>query len=320
LTLIFVVNYHSAESNERSSEQVRIAYLFLVNDVPTAQGVARLVQLLYKSKHTFVIHVDTDADIKTLNMIQNLTQKFNLFNNTLVISTQKVWYNGISLVQAMMDLIYFAIHTGRGWDFAITLSGFDYVLKTPRQIEERLQQQIGFNFLSDDGTSGFESPVLFNNRLQTFYLETKLGVQKVVDKMRSRRYIPPGLTVRFGSPWTVLSRSFCEYLMIEDLPRNLLVLFATTIHPAEMYFQTIAYNTHFREKTYENRNANITLRFTKWLDPRSSDVATLDLSSLNEMFESNALFVRKLPPMNQTIYDEINRRIQSNDPTINPHG
>jgi hypothetical protein len=51
----------------------------------------------------------------------------------------------------MMDLIYFALKTQREWDFAVILSGFDYVLKSPHQIEKRLSKHIGFNFLNDDG-------------------------------------------------------------------------------------------------------------------------------------------------------------------------
>jgi hypothetical protein len=64
------------------------------------------------------------------------------------------------------------------------------------------------------GTLGYDSPILFNNRIQRFYVETKNGVQKILDKIRAKRNLPSDLTVRFGSPWIVLSRTFCEYLVI----------------------------------------------------------------------------------------------------------
>jgi hypothetical protein len=92
-------------------------------------------------------------------------------------------------------------------------------------------------------------------------------------------------------PETKLTKCFClvqtlttlclHFFLSEDLPRNLLVYFTTTIHPDEMFFQTIAYNTHFRAKTYEYPNSDIILRFSKWSDPNNSDVDMLGIASLN---------------------------------------
>jgi hypothetical protein len=86
-------------------------------------------------------------------------------------------------------------------------------------IKEPQREFRSWTYVFDDvdihkGTLGYDSPILLNNRLEKFYIETKNGVQKVVDKISVKRNFPSDLTIRFGSPWLVLSRSFCEYLVI----------------------------------------------------------------------------------------------------------
>jgi hypothetical protein len=81
-------------------------------------------------------------------------------------------------IQTLLDLISAARKMGQDWDFAINLSGHCYPIKTPKQIERKLSNYKGRNFLNVDGTTGFFfEPKL--ERVDLFFVETEQSVVKL---------------------------------------------------------------------------------------------------------------------------------------------
>ena len=63
-----------------------------------------------------------------------------------------------------------------------------------------------------------------------------------------------------GSAWTMLSRSFAEYVTMgwDNLPRTLLLYHANIISSPEFYFQTVACNSRrFRNELHEIGRAHV---------------------------------------------------------------
>jgi hypothetical protein len=344
-------NYAYFSHNEPDYGPIKIAYLFLIHSLKTAKGLDRILGRLYDPKHTFIIHVDRGSTEATevLNAVYTIAEKYDPFHNRsniVVFSRHNIVWCGVSMIQAELDLISMALKTQREWDFAINLSGNCYPIKSPRQIERRLSRFKGKNFLNPDGTVGFDLPAK-DNRFREFHVELEDHVQQVTSpRFQPIRYFPndshhdfistPNFThyysalsptnryhpivvakeyptvVKHGFQWWVLSRDFCEYLIKDPLPRNYLVWFATTVCPDEMYFQTVAYNTKWRETTFLEPTPDITMRYIQW-KPYSWHPDILGRPEYHAMFKSNALFARKFDPDETVIYDEIDFIVDSND-------
>lgn len=84
---------------------------------------------------------------------------------------------------------------------------------------------------------------------------------------------PPldGVIIHGGSDWLVLPREFCSYVAhgTDDLVVGLRHWFGNSVLPAESFFHTLAYNSHFC-----NRVINSNLRLTNWKRPRGCGCKT----------------------------------------------
>jgi len=292
-----------------STDSVKIAYLIMVHSLETVRGVDRILHRLYHPKHTFVIHLDLNADSRAQRLLKNISEKYDpTQTNIKIISTQKNHWGGISLIQTLLDLISTAIKTNRQWDFAINLSGKCYPIKTPQQIERRLSKYKGHNFLNTDGTDGFFfEPKL--ERVDLMFVETDDGVVTLSKYYYEQRFYPPKLIpsreyIRHGSQWVTLSREFCQFLITDIKAKHFLVFFSTTRFADEMYLQTIAWNTKFNETTFKRPRRDITMRFV-WWGPYRSHPETLTVAHLPYMMSSNALFARKFNVYNTKLYKRI---------------
>jgi hypothetical protein len=74
--------------------------------------------------------------------------------------------------------------------------------------------------------------------------------------------------------------------------------------PDELYFQTVAYNTKWKETTFSEPSPDITMRYIRW-SPHEWHPDILKRPDYHKIFQSNALFARKFDPEDDAIYDEI---------------
>jgi hypothetical protein len=92
-----------------------------------------------------------------------------------------------------------------------------------------------------------------------------------------------------GSTYWSLSRECLEYVM-EFTKNNKFVLnrFKYTFCAEEFYFQTVIMNSHFAAKV-----VNDNLRYIDWVARNGNNPAVLDITDLEKLKESQAVFARK---------------------------
>lgn len=65
-----------------------------------------------------------------------------------------------------------------------------------------------------------------------------------------------------GAQWFMISREFSYYALFSDLSRNLMMFMANTYVPDEMFFQTLLYNSPFKNDTLTTQK--YVWRHEKW--------------------------------------------------------
>lgn len=97
-----------------------------------------------------------------------------------------------------------------------------------------------------------------------------------------------------GSAWTVLSRSFVEYVILgwDNLPRILLMYYTNFVSSPEGYFQTVVCNA----PEFKNTVVNHDLHFISWDNPPKQHPHILTRNHTGQMRASGAAFARKFKP------------------------
>ena len=113
-----------------------------------------------------------------------------------------------------------------------------------------------------------------------------------------------------GSAWTMLSRSFAEYVTMgwDNLPRTLLLYHANIISSPEFYFQTVACNS----RRFRNATVNHDLHYIRWDTPPKQHPLYLTARDYRRMLLSGAAFARKFregdPVLDRMDRDILRRR------------
>lgn len=268
---------------------IKIAYLIQVHKNPGQ--LQRLVTALQDEHTYFIIHVDLNTDINPFLEIKT-DFKNNLFFTE---NRKKVNWGGFSQVEATIELIESLFNLKISFHFAQFISGQDFPIIAPKQINSFLAGHIENNFInhtalpfSSWGLNGGMDRVIY------FWPVDKLGVkfsrvwyriQKKLGFMRKTNQ--SGLFG--GSSWWTLNKDCLAYILkaagSESAYFN---SFRNTFCADEIYFQTLLLNSPFKDTIISNN-----LRYINWSKgpqyPR-----LLDESDYNAVIASGQHFARKI--------------------------
>ena len=116
-----------------------------------------------------------------------------------------------------------------------------------------------------------------------------LPLQKLLKIDRSKRY--KGIEFKSGSAYFSITREFAEYIMSNE--KNIKEWFSFAICGDEMFIQTLAYNSKFKETLYNTRFNDNCLANQRYIDWNSGSPYTWRISDFQDLKESNCLFARK---------------------------
>ena len=94
-----------------------------------------------------------------------------------------------------------------------------------------------------------------------------------------------------GSAWSVLSRSFIEYSIMDwdTLPRLALMYYTNFVSSPESYFHTVICNS----QEFRNSTVNHDLHYIAWDNPPKQHPLSLTIRDFQNMTRSGAAFARK---------------------------
>nr|CAG4649102.1 EOG090X01AN [Scapholeberis mucronata]SVE93458.1 EOG090X01AN [Scapholeberis mucronata] len=231
----------------------KIAFILTLNGRALRQ-VTRLLKVIYRPHHVYLIHVDARQDFLFRNLLPLESQYSNI---RLVRNRHSSIWGGASLLDVLLESMEQLLKIDSHWQFVFNLSESDFPLRSIESLEALLAANPDRNFLKSHGR-------------QTRQFIHKQGLDRVFHQCESRmwrlgdRNLPAGIRIDGGSDWVGLTRQLVEYATSsantsDPLLRGLRDLYRYTLLPAESFFHVLVLNSKFCDSYADNN-----LRMTLW--------------------------------------------------------
>nr|CAG4646048.1 EOG090X01AN [Macrothrix elegans] len=308
---------------EKNSSKVPIAFVLTLNGRGLRQ-VTRLLKLIYRTHHTYLLHVDARQDY----LYRHLLNLENKFSNIKITKNRhaSIW-GGASLLDVILSAITELLQIDNKWEWVFNLSESDFPIYPIEDLEALLAANQGRNFLRSHGRKTFQ--FIHKQGLDRVFHECDNHMWRVGD-----RTLPAGIRIDGGSDWIGLTRQLAEYATGLAEPNDPLVLglrnlFHYTLLPAESFFHILVLNSRFCD-TYTETNLRVTLwrrdqgclcqhhHVVDWCGCSPMVYRTADWHHLNVvMSKSSVFFARKFESaIDQTIINRLEEKITNTSITL----
>jgi hypothetical protein len=262
---------------------MKIAHLILAHS--NARHLERLVARLENENAWFFIHIDKKTP---LDSFSNLSNRKNV---TLLKKRVSVGWGAYSMVQATINGFEAVVSSQIRFDVVNLLSGSDYPIKSREFIHHFFAQHHGKNYFQfeqiySDWTEAIGR--LTHYHLTNYNIAGRYFLQKWMNKLLPKRKIPEELIPVGRSQWFSITLDSVIYILdyLSEKPQ-VARFFRMTWAPDEIIFQTILYNSTFRESMINN-----SLRYIDWVGGKTGP-RILTKEDLPVLKQSHALFARK---------------------------
>ncbi|KAI4330581.1 hypothetical protein MLD38_028858 [Melastoma candidum] len=293
--------------NGSLSYPVAFAYLVQASRGDTPR-LKRLLRSIYHPGNYYLIHVESGAPeeehLEVARMVEEEQAYVSAGNVWVIGRSNPVSYRGPTMLSTTMHGMAAMLRIC-DWDWFINLSASDYPLVTQDDLIHAFSvvpKEV--NFIQHTSNLGWKlekraKPIVIDPGL---YSRNKSDLWWVI----KQRSLPTAFKLYSGSAWTVLSRSFAEYVILgwDNFPRTLLLYYTNFVSTPEGYFQTLACNLD----DYRNTTANHDLRYITWDNPPKQHPRYLGLKDFRGMVRSNRPFARKFR-QDDPVLDAIDRRL-----------
>jgi hypothetical protein len=285
-----------------NGEPLRIAFFILMHKNP--EQVTRLVERLNSPQSSFFIHVDARANH---HVNSHITRFALAHSNVTCVQRHRCHWGDFGIVAGTLACIRAAL-AGKHFDRALLLSGQDYPIKPLDRILAHVAEHPSAEFIE-------AFPLNAQNRWtkKWGYVNATARYRWYIFRFRRtafpipmKRRVPMNLTASGGSQWWCLSHDALRYVIrfVEKRP-DVMKYFKNVSIPDETVFQTILYNSPFR-----NRVICDDLHCTVWQKTTTRHPAFLTEDQIPLMRESNKMFARKFDLAKQPfIFDLIDREL-----------
>jgi hypothetical protein len=262
---------------------MRIDYLIRAHTAP--EQLERLVGRLNEGDVRFYVHVNQLTDEGTFAVMQaGLAGR----ENVVWVPRVKCYWGGFSLLRATLVGIESILASGDLPDHAVLLSGQDYPLRPPTEIERYFAARNGRNLLNHFRLPAPEWAGEGGglNRLRYPHFERARYKTRLL-RLPVPRRLPEGLEPYGGMAFWALTGETLAWLMrfLGERP-EVLRFFRRTKMPDELFFQTVLLSS--LAETVDNE----LLHYLDW-SSGSAHPATLTVADLPKLRASGRLFARK---------------------------
>eukprot|EP00835_Amoeboradix_gromovi_P000610 NODE_22_length_38364_cov_0.248661.p13 type:complete len:330 gc:universal NODE_22_length_38364_cov_0.248661:4439-5428(+) len=305
LFLVILLLINSLYLSKKISNSPRLAFAILVHNKDTVEGAIELMDVLYPSKHCFIIHFDK-------NTPKGSVQEFlKLYPFAIVAPQHNVEWGKFSMIEAELDLLKESSKCV--FDHLLFLDGKSFPLKSLKEIENqflKIPKESSIVF-SNKASYGTDIPTCRRNS-PTFHACARTSSRCLNEDCTKYKNTPNNAPIYKGPQWTVLSSSFINHLLSHEAWllswKN---FFARTVMPDESFFQTVLMDSPFSPKKQILEQDWLQ---TVWKDCRTYSTqrskrgfspCTLGLNDYGpHLKDSKSIFIRKISagdPLKSTI-------------------
>lgn len=267
-------------------QSMKIAHLILCHSNPGQ--IERLIRRLQHPDAWFYIHVDNKAMLEPFLPLEALP------NTVLVKNRVDVYWGGYSIVQATLNGFTEILASGISFSYINLMSGQDYPIKSTNDIHSFFAANPDKAFmhtLSVMQEWQEAIPRITKYHLVNFHFPGRYKVEKVINTIMPSRRFPGSLTPVGRSQWlTITSEQTAYILNYLATNKQFVNFFKLSWAPDEMIFQTILYNSPFK-----NNIVNNNLRYIDWSQGGASP-KLLRMEDADALRASDKLFARKFNP------------------------
>ena len=268
----------------------------LITTYKNQKQLVKLIKSLNEHAYCYV-HVDKkskEIDVKAL-------KKMGL-KNTYVYSKYRVGWGTYTHLLAIIFLIKEALKNPK-IHFIHTISSQDIRIKKWDEIEKRFEnnEHIYMSFF-DARNIPAKTRERYTKRIVTSRGTTRKYIGPMVEKLNKfyRNYqdkhnieyddISPFTEIYKGMIWCSMPRAAAQYAMkYTERKSDFMKSLSHVTLPEEFFFQTIFWNSEYRDKIVKNN-----LRFTVWKRRHGSRPAILDKRDIDDIRSSECIFARKI--------------------------
>ncbi|KXN66828.1 glycosyltransferase family 14 protein [Conidiobolus coronatus NRRL 28638] len=327
----------------------RLAFLALVHDEATVEGLYEFLDVAYLPHHYYFIHLDLKAPD---SLMKNLMQSFRYHPNVVVATNRtKGEWGGLSLVNSELHLLNLAsalnqqTEEDKRWQHAILICGNTYPSHSMKTIEERMskfdrQANIVFSRKGLWRSCDYDPLDRYNTPIMTCGKTSGRCMDEECTKMTGT---PGNAVVYKGPQWFILSKDFTSWMFQKDTYTDKITAWLDfhkkTFAPDEFFFPTLLMDSPFAHtwnltgwpqpnpEQYTEEEVQPIFHRTEWFNcttyknshigkgPCSLGVDDWDKFT-NE--DEPALFIRKLipgDPLKRKLYEDV---FMKEDPSLLP--
>ena len=257
---------------------MRIAYF--IQTYKLERQFEWLFEAIWNPNDVFLIHISQIASDVHVDTVQRITAGKP---NVHYLARMQITWGGWSLVEMALNALRFLCERPENWSYFINLSGQDYPVRPLNDLRSFLAERAGTNFLNVRHIS--TQPFHIRRRLHWYCLE-HAGQLRRLPIPNARAMLTP--IEWYGGYWGMLTREFCQWLLISDVTKKYTRAFRHTKIPDEFFFQTMIKRSPFASTL--DGDARRYLRF----EQGASGPKTLTCADLDDILRSRAFFARKL--------------------------
>jgi len=262
---------------------MKIAHLILAHNGP--KQLERLITRLSNPDSAVYIHLDKKTAIGPFEYLMNYPNVYFIKKRV------KVYWGAYNIVKATFNGFKEIIRHDKGYKFINLLSGQDYPLKSQQFIHDFLSQNPNtafMNYLHFEPDWLEASPRIKLYHFNSFTIKGRYLLQKLVNKIFPVRKFPNDHIPVGRSQWFTIPIECAEFILnYWDKNPKLRMFIKFTWAPDEFIFQTILYNSRFKENMVNND-----LRYIDWSGGGVSP-KTLTVEDVPKLLASGKLFARK---------------------------
>jgi len=232
----------------------KIAYFIMVHHKPAQFDW--LLRAIYDPADLFLVHVDAKSRLglkrDRSGVMQGVRDACAGKPNVRLMRSRFTNWGGWSLSQALLDAIAIALKADSEWRYFVNLSGQCYPLK-PMDVVKREMDQRGdiahvqmrpIETLPSDDWHHRAHP-MFETPIRAFILP-------------GRKKPPHDFAMSYkGSQWTVLPRSFCEWIVSSATTRRVSAYLKGLLLSDELIMQTLVENSPYRDRVADHYGREI---------------------------------------------------------------
>lgn len=222
--------FYKPPSDEEKTFPIAFNILFYQN----VEQLERLLRTIYRPQNQYCIHIDGKTPDHVISVVRKIT---SCFPNVFVASKLEiVVYASVTRLTADINCMKDHIEREYKWEYLINMAASEFPIMTNLQIVQFLKVLNGANDIHEVFVT------LDKKRYEKkhfTYIDLRAKDGRMIHSDENKGPPPRGLKITKGNAYNIFSRKFIEFVLNNEVAKDLLAWSADTLTPDEHFWATL---------------------------------------------------------------------------------